>query len=142
VGEINAARPGLHIPFPTSPVRSARVSLKFHIIITPPSPSPSPSPSLFSATPLSEAKHVLLFGWFCFRLGPLAEGQALFSIDVLRIYPNVQDLGVSSRLSEPGGEHGGNTEVTKRPLFLCLVAESLIMDVTSYNQMIITITLT
>lgn len=37
-------------------------------------------------------------------LVPFAWGQALFSVEVLRVYPNVQDLGVSARLSESGGE--------------------------------------
>lgn len=46
---------------------------------------------------------VFLCGEVCVLLVPFAWGQALFSVEVLRVYPNVQDLGVSARLSESGG---------------------------------------
>lgn len=50
-----------------------------------------------------EPKRVFLCGEVCVLLVPFAWGQALFSVQVLRVYPNVQDLGVSARLSESGG---------------------------------------
>lgn len=52
--------------------------------------------------PHLESKSVFLCSEVCLFLVPFAWGQALFSIDVLRVYPNVQDLGVSARLSESG----------------------------------------
>lgn len=55
-----------------------------------------------------ESKSVLLCSEVCVVLVPLAWGQALFSVDVLRGYPNVQDLGVGARLSESAG--GGRRE--------------------------------
>lgn len=53
--------------------------------------------------PTLEPKSVFLCSEVCVLLVPFAWGQALFSVEVLRIYPNVQDLGVSARLSESGG---------------------------------------
>lgn len=50
-----------------------------------------------------EPKSVFLCREVCVLLVPFAWGQALFSVQVLRVYPNVQDLGVSARLSESGG---------------------------------------
>lgn len=47
-----------------------------------------------------EPKSVLLCSKVCFILVPFAWGQALFSVEILRVHPNVQDLGVSARLSE------------------------------------------
>lgn len=47
-----------------------------------------------------ESKHVFLCSEVCVLLVPFACGQALFSVEILRVYPNVQDLGVSARLSE------------------------------------------
>lgn len=49
-----------------------------------------------------ESKSVFLCSEVCVFLVPFAWGQALFSVDVLRVHPNVQDLGVSARLSESG----------------------------------------
>lgn len=50
-----------------------------------------------------EPKSVFLCSEVCVLLVPFVWGQALFSVQVLRVYPNVQDLGVSARLSESGG---------------------------------------
>lgn len=52
--------------------------------------------------PTSEPEGVFLCSEVCVLLVPFARGQALFSVEVLRVYPNVQDLGVSARLSESG----------------------------------------
>lgn len=53
-----------------------------------------------------EPKRVFLCREVCVLLVPFVWGQALFSVEVLRVYPNVQDLGVSARLSESGGTEG------------------------------------
>lgn len=45
-------------------------------------------------------ERIFLCGEVRVLLVPFAWGQALFSVEVLRVYPNVQDLGVSARLSE------------------------------------------
>lgn len=47
-----------------------------------------------------ELKRVVLCSRVCLVLVPFACGEALFIVQVLRVYPNVQDLGVSARLSE------------------------------------------
>lgn len=60
--------------------------------------------------PALEAKSVFLCGEVRVLLVPFAWGQALFVVEVLRVYPNVQDLGVSARLSESGG--GGDKRRT------------------------------
>lgn len=52
--------------------------------------------------PHLESKSVFLCSEVRVVLVPFARGQALFSVDVLRVYPNVQDLGVGARLSESG----------------------------------------
>lgn len=57
--------------------------------------------SFLAEAPLLES--VFLWGEVYVLLVPFAWGQALFSVEVLRVYPNVQDLGVSARLSESGG---------------------------------------
>lgn len=57
---------------------------------------------VFPSWPHLESKSVFLCSEVCVFLVPFAWGQALFSVDVLRVYPNVQDLGVSARLSESG----------------------------------------
>lgn len=54
-------------------------------------------------------KSVFLCSEVCVLLVPFVWGQALFSVEVLRVYPNVQDLGVSARLSESGGNRGEET---------------------------------
>lgn len=57
----------------------------------------------FCDRPTLEPQSVFLCSEVCVLLVPFAWGQALFSVKVLRVYPNVQDLGVSARLSESGG---------------------------------------
>lgn len=61
-----------------------------------------PTFPVFPAWPHLESKSVILCSQVCVFLVPFARGQAHFSVDVLRVYPNVQDLGVSARLSESG----------------------------------------
>lgn len=51
-----------------------------------------------------EPESVFLCSEVCVLLVPFAWGQALVSVEVLRVHPNVQDLGVSARLSESGGK--------------------------------------
>lgn len=57
----------------------------------------------FCDRPTLEPQSVFLCSEVGVLLVPFAWGQALFSVKVLRVYPNVQDLGVSARLSESGG---------------------------------------
>lgn len=68
-----------------------------------------PSVTLHQLVPLakrrSESERVLGFGFV-----PVARRQALFRVEVLRVYPNVQHLGVSARLSE---SWGGNTQTER-----------------------------
>lgn len=74
------------------------------------------SPPLSRLFPLGqplEPKRVLLCSEVCVLLVPFARGQALFSVQVLRVYPNVQDLGVSARLSESGGADEERLHVRK-----------------------------
>lgn len=66
------------------------------------------SSSFFPGSPLwdrprLEPTRVPLCSEVCVLLVPFAWGQALFSVEVLSVYPNVQDLGVSARLSESAG---------------------------------------
>lgn len=61
-----------------------------------------PTFPIFPSWPHLESKSIFLCCEVCVFLVPFAWGQALFSVDVLRVYPNVQDLGVSARLSESG----------------------------------------
>lgn len=60
-----------------------------------------------------EPQSVFLCIKICLVLVPFPWGQALFRVEVLRIYPNVQDLGVSARLSESGGKEGGRQCIIK-----------------------------
>lgn len=83
--------------FATSPVSN-------HVFAT-----TSPHQSLFSLLGRGftlKLKSVFLCSEVCVLLVPFAWGQALFSVEVLRVYPNVQDLGVSARLSESVGNKG------------------------------------
>lgn len=53
-----------------------------------------------AVAPPLEPKHIVFLGVVCVRFVPVSWGQALFGVEVLRVYPNVQDLGVIARLSE------------------------------------------
>lgn len=64
--------------------------------------------------PYAPSEGVLVRGEVCVLRVPSAWGQALFSVEVLRVYPNVQDLGVSARLSESGGAEGGGHFISNR----------------------------
>lgn len=64
---------------------------------------------------------------------PFAWGQALFSVEVLRVYPNVQDLGVSARLSESRG-----TE-EKRHFISCYEETWVVIKITNDKMLLITI---
>lgn len=58
-----------------------------------------------SASRRSESERVLGVGRLSIGFIPVARRQALFRVVVLRVYPNVQHLGVSARLSESWEKH-------------------------------------
>lgn len=58
-----------------------------------------------SAIRRSESERVLGVGSLSIGFVPVARRQALFRVVVLRVYPNVQHLGVRARLSESWEKH-------------------------------------
>lgn len=91
--------------------RENQVQTPWHYYFTdiPVTASTAFTPSIFlclpqclesAVAPPLEPKHIVFLGVVCVRFVPVSWGQALFGVEVLRVYPNVQDLGVIARLSE------------------------------------------